>query len=425
MKNLKYRGRIITFSVVFVINFLYILHYYLKDGYISWIEIIGLPIMLVLAWWFGKQYDNANFYKRELENKEQKLTGNYQKLEEIFNSADVMLWSNDLINNRAEVSKGIEDLFGYKAVDFHKNNTLWLDCAHPDDKEKVERFYNNLLTGKSSIHEWRSIRSDGQVKWIQSRGKPIFDKTGKVIKLIGVLYDISKLKEVEKAIRIDKEKYKHLMDFFPEPIIIHREGKVVYVNEKGAAFLNANNKREILGKMILDFVHPDDHELVLNAIYSAMQSPFIHQDVPSTTSLNSQYIEQRLIRLDGEIVTVEATGIAILYEGKGAILTIGKDITKRKEAEELLNQKVKELDESERKYRTLFENANDIVALFKISKSGVPSNFINVNNMACQKLGYNFNEFSTMTPIDITPPESKNNIYEAMQLLFENGHITF
>ncbi|MCM3570121.1 GGDEF domain-containing protein [Neobacillus mesonae] len=62
---MKMTGRIITFALVLCINTFYILFYYHRDGFVSWLEIIGLPIMVSLAWFFGKQYDRAKYFSEK------------------------------------------------------------------------------------------------------------------------------------------------------------------------------------------------------------------------------------------------------------------------------------------------------------------------------------------------------------------------
>ncbi|MFP7297074.1 GGDEF domain-containing protein [Neobacillus niacini] len=71
---MKYKGRIITFLIVLFINLLYTSYYFIRDGYIGWIEYIGCPILLMLAWWFGKQYDKARYYSEK-----DPLTGIYNR----------------------------------------------------------------------------------------------------------------------------------------------------------------------------------------------------------------------------------------------------------------------------------------------------------------------------------------------------------
>ncbi|MBT2657903.1 GGDEF domain-containing protein [Bacillus sp. ISL-18] len=129
--------------------------------------------------------------------------------------------------------------------------------------------------------------------------------------------------------------YQQLIEFFPEAIIIHIEGIIVYTNIAAQKILGATSSGDLIGKPILEMVHPEDREKVLSAIMGALQNPYdagIGKIDPEI-----RYIEERLLRVDGGIVKVEATGIAIIYEGKPAILTIGKELTHPNRYENLLN----------------------------------------------------------------------------------------
>jgi diguanylate cyclase (GGDEF)-like protein len=72
--RMRYKGRIITLLLVFLVNLIYTAYYYFRDGYIGWIEYTGYPILLPLAWWFGKQYDKAKYYSEK-----DPLTGIYNR----------------------------------------------------------------------------------------------------------------------------------------------------------------------------------------------------------------------------------------------------------------------------------------------------------------------------------------------------------
>jgi len=71
---MRYKGRVITLLLVFLVNLIYTAFYYFRDGNIGWIEYIGYPILLPLAWWFGKQYDKARYYSEK-----DPLTGIYNR----------------------------------------------------------------------------------------------------------------------------------------------------------------------------------------------------------------------------------------------------------------------------------------------------------------------------------------------------------
>ncbi|MGH7738957.1 MAG: EAL domain-containing protein [bacterium] len=90
----------------------------------------------------------------------------------------------------------------------------------------------------------------------------------------------------------------------------------------------------------------------------------------------------------------------------------------RKRAEEALL-------ESEKKFRELFNNANDAIFLYPLSEDAVPGKFQEVNDIACQKLGYGRAELLTMTPLDIVDPEDLGEMPKIYQKAIRQEHITY
>ncbi|WP_051273220.1 EAL domain-containing protein [Desulfotruncus alcoholivorax] len=83
------------------------------------------------------------------------------------------------------------------------------------------------------------------------------------------------------------------------------------------------------------------------------------------------------------------------------------------------------LSESTEKYRLLFNNANDAIFLYEMTNEGLPARFIEVNDVACKKLGYSRDEFLVMKPEDIIDKEHFNVKPEVKQKFLDNAHITF
>ena len=81
------------------------------------------------------------------------------------------------------------------------------------------------------------------------------------------------------------------------------------------------------------------------------------------------------------------------------------------------------LRESEERYRALFESINDAVFVQYVEGEGSPGCFIQVNDVACQRLGYTREELLGLTTRDITPPEEYTKLLDKREKLMSRGNI--
>jgi len=132
-------------------------------------------------------------------------------------------------------------------------------------------------------------------------------------------------KRAEESLRDSEERYRHLVELSFDAVVIHSEGKVVYVNVPGTKFFGAASPEELIGKPILDFIHPDYLEIVKARMQETAKNG---TGVPLT--------EEKLIWPDGTSIDVEAAGVPVTYQGRPAIMVVIRDITQRRQAEEAL-----------------------------------------------------------------------------------------
>ena len=148
-------------------------------------------------------------------------------------------------------------------------------------------------------------------------------------------------KNADELLKESEEKYRNLMDNSPEGITIYLDGKIAYINKEAMRLMKANDKSELLGKTIVDFIHPDNQALVLERMKMVAMAP-LNAILPS--------VEEKYIRLDGTEVDVEIKAMPIIYEGKPAFQLSGHDITVRKAAENALEKSRIEL-------KAIYDNA--------------------------------------------------------------------
>ncbi len=145
-----------------------------------------------------------------------------------------------------------------------------------------------------------------------------------------VLYKQQLIKErnqMQGAMLESEERYRRLVELSPEGIAIHVDGLLVFINPAGAQLLGASQADQLIGKPVLDIVHPDYREIAGAQIRQLRKNA---EQVP--------WIEERFVRLDGTSIDVEVSGIEFAYRGKPAVQTIFRDITSRKEAKQHLER---------------------------------------------------------------------------------------
>lgn len=129
----------------------------------------------------------------------------------------------------------------------------------------------------------------------------------------------------------------------------------------------------------------------------------------------------RIFTKDGEITWWKGTGKPVMDKNNkhiiGAIIT-ANNITKNKRVEMALK-------ESEEKFREIFNKANDMITLVELGKNGQPGRFLEVNDVATERLGYSKEEFLKMKTIDIIDQEYRPQVAKNADNLKENNNATF
>jgi len=130
------------------------------------------------------------------------------------------------------------------------------------------------------------------------------------------------LKRSEVALRESEERYRRLVELSFDAIGIHSGGQIVFVNPTAARLLGATKPEQILGKPFLDLVHSDCRAAVSDRVRQVLEEG---ESVPP--------VEEKLTRLDGVPIDVEALSLPIIYQDQPAVQVVFRDITERKKTE--------------------------------------------------------------------------------------------
>jgi diguanylate cyclase (GGDEF)-like protein/PAS domain S-box-containing protein len=114
---------------------------------------------------------------------------------------DVIFLSEPQHNSMLYVSPAYEEVWGRSLASLYADPQSWAKAIHPDDKDRMAALVTEIVkTGRYDC-EYRIIRPDGSIRWIHSRGYPIFDQAGHIYRMAGISADVSESKRAEERIR--------------------------------------------------------------------------------------------------------------------------------------------------------------------------------------------------------------------------------
>jgi PAS domain S-box-containing protein len=137
---------------------------------------------------------------------------------------------------------------------------------------------------------------------------------------------------LESALLAAEQRYRALVDLAPDAVVVHQDNRFVYANTAGLRLYGAQALEQLCGQNCLELVHPDERDAARQRLQLVK------------TGIPSPLRESRILRLDGQVVPVEATAAAIQWLGKQAVQVIIRDITERKRSEEALRQAHEQLE---------------------------------------------------------------------------------
>ncbi|MDD1718589.1 MAG: PAS domain S-box protein, partial [Methanoregulaceae archaeon] len=235
------------------------------------------------------------------------------------------------------------------------------------------------------MKETENVRRDGSRVWIAWKNRAITDGEDKVREILAIGTDITVWKHSEEALFASEERYRNLVDMLPDAIVLHYKGRIVFANPAAVDLFGAGNHKDLVGRSISSFIHPEDAGVIKERIWQAPEEDAV---VPTR--------EIRMARTDGTVVFGEVTSRSIPFQDERLVFSVFHDITGRRVAEEHLAFQAR-----------LLENVND--AIISCDQDFVVTSF---NGVAEEIYGYPAAEVIGKTLHDVIASDSSEKAVE-------------
>ncbi len=267
----------------------------------------------------------------------------------IVEQAADIIYTRDMDGFITSINSAGARFFGKTASDIvgsHLSKLIGEDDAARD----IEQMRN--VAGDSPLRSTYCLKdNENRERYLEGVITIERDRNERPTGIRGVVRDITEQKLAEEALRHSEERYRRLVELSPDAIIVHSQGKFLYVNPAAVRLWGASSADELIGRSVLDIVHPDFRDAVEARIRQVQESG-------SSTALT----ELKHLRLNGEVIDVEVTGMPFDFRGQPAVQAVVRDITDRRRGREALKQ-------TETRLRTVVSSAS--LVLFALDQNGV------------------------------------------------------
>ncbi len=192
-----------------------------------------------------------------------------------------------------------------------------VDSHGGDTSNLVEEIISDPVRFANNVNE--NVTKDGRRVWVHWTNRLISDPFGEPVCILAVGTDITELTRAQLALEESEHRYRQLVDFSPDAILVVSEGKFVFVNAAAVTLMGGAEAAAIEGRSWSEFLEPVDIAAVRGTVQADLES---RQKVAS--------FEVSFHRYDGTTADAEAAAIPVTYRGATALLVVARDVTQRK-----------------------------------------------------------------------------------------------
>lgn len=258
--------------------------------------------------------------RRKRKQAEIALKESKEQLRFVLEASQVGIWDWNIATNELNWSSSCEVLYGLEPGSFAGTLSAFQALVYPEDLALLLSALDYAKQSRLSCYqqEYRIVRPDGSIRWMQSLGNFIYDSSQQPIRMLGVTMDISDRKQAEAKIREQAA----LLDVATNAICVRDLDKTILYWNQGAERLYGWHSEEVIGRNANDILYREF-------------SPQLQEALQTVVKKNSWQGELTKITKDGKDVIVDSQWSLVRDEAgrPKVVLIVDTDITEKKQLE--------------------------------------------------------------------------------------------
>lgn len=299
---------------------------------------------------------------------EEELRISENRLNAALEGAEIGLWEQNFSTGKTNRTEKWASMLGYSLDEIDSTLDFWKKIIHPDDLHEAEKVASLHESGKIPFSkiQHRLRCKDGSYKWILNWGKITeFDKNGNPLKASGIHLDIDNIVKAQEALRASEEKYRLIAENTADCItIVDLNLKTTYVSPS-VLRIRGFTVEEAANQDLVEILTPDSYQKVIQMFAYQLEL----EKEGTADPQRSVLFELEEYCKDGSTIWVELSASFLRDDNNKpiSILTITRDITEKKRAEEVRL-------EHERMLRITAEETNSV--FYKLNFSTMKFDYI-------------------------------------------------
>jgi diguanylate cyclase (GGDEF)-like protein/PAS domain S-box-containing protein len=316
------------------------------------------------------------------------------------NIRDVFLLLEVATGRILYISPAYEEIWGCSCQSLYSQPQSWAEAVPADERARVlEQYQAGLASGRFEF-ECRILRPDGAIRWIEMKGFPVLDETGALVRIAGVIEDISQRKQSAQALLDSQQRLDGMVMTAIDAILTVDEERRIVLSNPAAENMFGYGAAELCGQP-LDLLLPQRFRPRGEREAAATLSAAV---IAAGTRAALRRVSG--LRKSGEKFRIEASISKFDSGGRRFYTAILRDVTER----ELASDKLRE---SERRFSDMLSNVELLSVMLDRSARIDYCNdyFLNLTGWKREQvLGANFVEM--FAPLDLR--ERLSQLYAAM-----------
>ncbi|HBE31804.1 MAG TPA: hypothetical protein DD990_10840, partial [Cyanobacteria bacterium UBA11368] len=261
------------------------------------------------------------------------------KLQEAQRIAHIGSWEFDAATRTTTWSEELYRIHGFDRSQTALQVGETINYIHPEDRETyLKLIEEKAIAGQPFEADIRIIRPDGSIRYVETRGEPVFNDRGEMVRLVGTTLDISERQAAlrdRKQAQITLQKHLAVIEAATEGIaILDQNSKYTYLNKAHVNIFGYSDASELIGKTWTELYYPEEISRFERDVFPLLMEKKCWQG------------EATAKKKDGTTFVEEVS--LTLTEG-GELICVCRDISQRKQAELALQER-------ENMLRTLGDN---------------------------------------------------------------------